>query len=657
MRSRCVERTDPEAGHLTTNRQRRWTAYLSNRLWVLCALLVVLGALALMQYRWIDQLAKAQRQRTRANLSSALSNVESDFDIEITRAFLAFQVPFPNVSYVERYEEWLHDAPYPQLVRGVYLAAADVSGTLPKPIVAQEPAIRHVEWPEDFQTMAPQFDGIGASVAAPIGFQVFSTSGGAGPFVSAGPQITVDGNPAFAFPTPFPAARFTSRVIVRALGKERSFQEAQFVRSGGRIAPPQWVLVVFNANYIRSTFLPALVERYFRGSSASDFDVIAVHRNPASSSTVVFPAPSDSVPTGFANPGGRVQLFQLRSDCFSTSYTATPIVIAANAAGSVRMVPTDRLSDILARKPTACSNPAPPTARRMSDTWELLGKYHAGSLDEAITTFRRRNLLLSGTVLLILAMGVSMAVLLAERGRALAETQADFILGVSHELRTPLTVIRVAADNLRKGIVENSEKARSYGEIIHTKATDLSNMIEETLALARMRSGVIRQGSPVRAEQIIKDALADSDFALRDAGMKLDLDVALDLPGVEVDLHLIKRCVGNLIQNAIKYAATGEKLVVRARTAVQRDKKMVEIAVEDHGPGISEDDLPHIFEPFYRGKTAVTSQIAGIGLGLTLVKRAVEAHGGAVEVESAATTRFSIFLPVRDVHTNGHKVV
>jgi len=612
-----------------------------------------------MQYRWIDQLAKAQRQRTRANLSAALSGVESDFDIEITRAFLAFQIPFSNVSYADRYEEWLRDAPYPGLVRGVYLMDPARSGTLPKPVVAQEPTIRRVEWGGDFQGPTFQVGGTAASVAAPVAapdeFQVFSTRAGAGALVSAGPEIIVDGNPALAFPVPLPAPpRRSDQVIVRAPGPDRPFQATQIVTSGGRMGPPQWVLVVFDAKYLRLTFLPALVERYFRSSSASEFDVIAVDRNRVPSS-VVFPAQSDSIPKEFEKPDGRVQLFQLRLDCFSAPSSLTPTTIAASAGGAMDVLSPDRLSVIWGRKSTTCSDPAPSLEGRVTGSWELLAKYRAGSVDEAIATFRRRNLFLSGSVMLVLALGVSMAVLLAERARALAERQADFILGVSHELRTPLTVIRVAADNLRKGIVENSEKAHSYGEIIHTQATELSNMIEETLALARMRSEVVRHRSSVAPEQIVSGALADNYLGLRGAGMKVGLDIAPGLPGVEVDLHLIKRCVGNLIQNAVKYAAGGQDLLVRARTAIRRDKEMVEFSVEDRGPGISKDDLPHIFEPFYRGNMNDTSQIPGIGLGLTLVKRAVEDHGGTVEVESGRITRFSIFLPVQYAQTNRHK--
>jgi signal transduction histidine kinase len=273
-----------------------------------------------------------------------------------------------------------------------------------------------------------------------------------------------------------------------------------------------------------------------------------------------------------------------------------------------------------------------------------------------MVTFRRRNLLLSGGVLFVLALGVSMALLAAERARALAEMQAEFILGVSHELRTPLTVITVAADNLKNGMVNNSAQVRSYGGIIHKHSAELANMIEETFSFARMRSETIERRSPVTPEQIVRDAVAENDFALRDSGLNVEIGLAPELPQVEVDLHLIKRCVGNLLQNAAKYAAAGQRLAVHARTAVKRDKEMVEISVEDYGPGISEDDLAQIFEPFYRGEAADSSHAPGIGLGLTLVKRAVEAHGGAVEVESGSTTRFSIFLPSHRTVPNGAKV-
>lgn len=265
-----------------------------------------------------------------------------------------------------------------------------------------------------------------------------------------------------------------------------------------------------------------------------------------------------------------------------------------------------------------------------------------------MATFRRRNLLLGGSVLLVLAVGISMLVVSTERARALAEMQAEFVLGVSHELRTPLTVIRLAADNLMKGMVESSEQAHKYGEIIQGRAAELSNMIEETLAFARMQSTtLIPHRTLVAPEQIVKAALADNESALRDAGVEVELDLPSDLPLLKVELRLVKRCLGNLILNVVKYAAMGRWMAIRATRASKPDGETVKISVEDRGPGISPGDLPHVFEPFYRGKHGEASQVPGVGLGLTLVKRVVEAHQGTMELESSARngTIFSIYLP------------
>jgi len=278
----------------------------------------------------------------------------------------------------------------------------------------------------------------------------------------------------------------------------------------------------------------------------------------------------------------------------------------------------------------------------------MLVRYRAGSLDQAMATFRHRNLLLGGSVLLVLALGISMLVVLTERARALAEMQAEFVLGVSHELRTPLTVIRLAADNLKKGMVESSEQAHKYGEIIHAHASELSNMIEETLAFARMQSTtLIPHRTLVAPEQIVKAALADNESALRDAGVEVELDLAPDLPLLNVDLRLVKRCLENLIQNVGKYAAMGRSMTIRASKADRPDGERVKISVEDRGPGISPVDLPHVFKPFYRGKHGEASRVPGVGLGLTLVKRVVEAHHGTVEVENSPLNGaiFSICLP------------
>ena len=625
---------------------------------MLGTLLILLCTLAVVQHHWINKLAEAQRQSAKASLSAALSNVESDFDIEITRAFVAFQLPFANLEYSERYQEWLLHAPYPNLIRGIYIAEPGQNDSPPKPVIPGEPPILSNAWQRELPKLEPPFGGImtSSAVSGPPVFQAFSAGASGVAFVSRNPKVVIDGNPAFVFPIMPPAPPVESTVVTRRLEKKSSFQKRKVVKFGGPAHPSQWAVVVLDLNYISTTFLPDLVRHYFRSSSGSDYETLVVDRKGTKSSRTIFPSQSAPPESQFAQPDGRIRLFELRLDCFLPSPPANVINVVGSAA-QVRVQSTENLSEILARKPSTCSTPAPMPDDGPGRSWEMLVRYRAGSLDQAIATFRHRNLFLSATVLLVLALGIFIVVLLTERARALAEMQAEFVLGVSHELRTPLTIIRVAADNLKRGVVESAEQVHKYGEIIHAHASELSNMVEEALAFARMRSGELaRHRTVVAPAQIVREALAEHESALRNAGMEVELDLAPDLPPINADVRMVRRSLDNLIQNAVKYAAAGRWMAIRTGKVSRKDGDRVQISVEDRGAGISPDDLPHIFEPFYRGKGAQASQAPGIGLGLTLVRSVAETHEGTVEVETANVTRFSIFLPPYSPH-DGQKVV
>jgi signal transduction histidine kinase len=226
--------------------------------------------------------------------------------------------------------------------------------------------------------------------------------------------------------------------------------------------------------------------------------------------------------------------------------------------------------------------------------------------------------------------------------------QTEFVLGVSHELRTPLTVIRLAADNLKKGLVDNSKQAHKYGEIIDSHALELSNMVERALAFARTQSRAFTPNTAcVSPEQLVRTSLDACQRSLQDAGMQVELDIEPSLPFIAVDVCLMNSCLENLIHNAVKYASVGKSMAVRIRKVNKPEGERVRISVEDRGPGISSIDAPHIFKPFYRGKQGDASQMPGVGLGLTLVKRVIEAHNGTVEVCSSqgGGTSVSLFLP------------
>jgi len=402
-------------------------------------------------------------------------------------------------------------------------------------------------------------------------------------------------------------------------------------------------VVALNAEYLKHEFLPDLTRRLFTQSGESDYELMVV--TAGDPETVIFQ--SDVAPTRglFTSPDATAGLFAMRADCF------LPAMPGPGSPGGRAFVPggfpPGGANEILSRKPLPCGKAAL-ALNKADGRWKLLVKHRAGSLDTAFATFRRRTMAISFGVLLVLALGITMLTLSTERARVLAKLQMEFAMGVSHELRTPLTVIRVAADNLANGMMENAQHAQKYGRVIGDEARRLTDMVEQILTFARVQSP--RRGSelsPVAPERIIRRSLAVCGPALRDAGMEVERFVDPDLPLISVDENLMVDCVQNLVNNAVKYASSGHWVRVRAEAVSHPDGRRVRITVEDRGPGVSADDLPHIFDPFYRAAAVRSSQIPGVGLGLSLVKRIIEAHHGTVEARSSehSGAAFILHLP------------
>jgi signal transduction histidine kinase len=277
--------------------------------------------------------------------------------------------------------------------------------------------------------------------------------------------------------------------------------------------------------------------------------------------------------------------------------------------------------------------------------WRLAVKHRAGSLEAAVANARLRNLGISFGILLLLGISVLTMVVTTHRAQRLASQQMAFVAGVSHELRTPLAVIRSAGENLADGLIEDATQSRKYGTIIRNEGRRLSEMVERILDFAgiqaQRRNYELR---PVEVTDLVKATL-DDNAALLDSGM---FEVATSLPPesmkILADPAALKSALQNLVSNAVKYS-NGSKWI---GLTVQRHGDSVEIRVQDRGIGIPSSDLPHIFEPFYRGREVMDAQIQGSGLGLSLVKHVVEGHKGTIAVDSSHRrgTTFTLRLPV-----------
>jgi signal transduction histidine kinase len=268
-------------------------------------------------------------------------------------------------------------------------------------------------------------------------------------------------------------------------------------------------------------------------------------------------------------------------------------------------------------------------------------KHQAGSLDLEVAGARHRNLAITCAALLLMALSSAALVVFLRRAEELNRMQMDFVAGVSHELRTPLAVIRSAGENLADGVVA-ADKTSNYGALVRDEGRRLSSMVEQILRFAGVESGRAPYTfAAVPVARLIDRAIDDSSAALENVVVEKQIEDAL--PNVIADEASISHCLQNLLGNAVKY---GDGKWVKVEAA--RHGSFVEFAVADRGPGVDPSEKRSVFNPFFRGKRAIDNQIHGLGIGLSLVRRVAETHGGSVAVtnQPLGGARFSLLIPV-----------
>jgi signal transduction histidine kinase len=232
---------------------------------------------------------------------------------------------------------------------------------------------------------------------------------------------------------------------------------------------------------------------------------------------------------------------------------------------------------------------------------------------------------------------------MADRIETLIRSEKELLANVSHELRTPLARIRIALELAEEG----DDKARRYLREIETDLFELEGMIDDVLTAARLdaATGAGPGGTPPlrRAHFPAGDLIdaAAARFSAHHAERELRVGIEGPLPDLEGDAKLLRRALANLLDNAAKYSDGPIEL-----RAARADGRLV-IEVVDTGIGIEPADLPRLFTPFFRTDRSRARGTGGIGLGLTLTRRIVEAHGGKVTVasEPGVRTAFKIELP------------
>jgi signal transduction histidine kinase len=557
---------------------------------IAAVLLILLIALATLQYRWIGRVSAAEHQRLRESLLADGTRFTEDVDRELTRAFLYFH-PEPSTDEegirhaVRQLDRWRAEAPWPDLVKDLLVVrqSSPQLSVLRPGAVGFEPAA----W-------TPELAGVRQRLQAdtPPPF----------PFVAPiDPEI-----PGLVLPLVFASSR--------APGDERML-----------------LVVRLDQRVLSSEILPELTRRYFGSRQGVHYAVAVLDTD----GRAVFRSDPAVPLEAFRNADLRLDMFRLR-----------PFHELRNLWTPRHQEPgqLDR-----PERPRSGYRIAGPDLHddHNARTWHLAIDHRWGSLETAVARVRWHNLAVSLGILALVAVTSGLMVVTTQRAQRLARQQIEFVAGVTHELHTPLTAIRSAGQNLADGVVADPQQVKRYGSLIEREGRRLSDMVGQALELAGIQSGRrVYHPRPEEVAGLVDGALEDCRSLLEDRKVRVERDIPADLPPVLADGEALQSALRNLIDNAVRHGrpADGDVWVgIKARQTPQG----VEITVSDRGPGIRREDLPHLFEPFYRGRDASANGITGSGVGLSLVRHAVEALGGAVTVETGpAGSAFTLRLPV-----------
>jgi signal transduction histidine kinase len=291
----------------------------------------------------------------------------------------------------------------------------------------------------------------------------------------------------------------------------------------------------------------------------------------------------------------------------------------------------------------------------IGQTWQLLVKHRAGSVETAVMAFRRRNMAISFGVLVVLGISALAIAVSSSRARRLGKLQMEFAAGISHELRTPLAVIQSAAHNLGSGVVKDREDIEEYAAIVKAEARRLTEMVEHVMAYTETQSGRKHYDlAPVDAADVTELAMRNMSTVLQEGNATVTRDVDTSLPPVMADAAALTRCLQNLLSNALKYGRGDHetaRIEIEGRHIPEPGSAgKVQLSVIDHGNGVPEDDVRDLFEAFHRGSNASTNT-PGNGLGLHLVDRIMKAQNGSVTYERASGGGSKFTLTLQAVET------
>ena len=560
------------------------------------ALVALVATLAILQYNWLGQISVAERQTMQTNLRTQGRGLQEEITKEIesaARGFVISQSEYRNKHWedlINRYLRWRSSTRYSGLIKSVFIAAANHDE--PFDLMRVDETARRLEpvsWPESFSGIRNRFASSAESFAINRSLKDLKEE-----------HLTKESLIEHGFiDEDVPAmVRFLVNFGREEEPEKRTDRERRSIEEMKAVHELPLAIIVFDIDYIRQAFIPELFKRRFRVDGSIDYDLQVVKK--------------------YINNEKRDE----------------------RVPNEALTVPGDLVMRVFIGRSSADFTRAP--------SWQILISHRSGSLEAAVAQARKRNLIVSFGILSLLALSTIIIILISRRAQRLARKQMDFVAGVSHEFRTPLAVIHAVSENLADGLITDSKQVEECGAVIRNDARRLAGMVEQVLEFAGVNRGKSwYQIQPVDIEGVFEDVLARYSTLEPRKTLRVEKQFEPNLPPVLADRGALECAVRNIIDNAVKYGGEPCWIGIKAHTRQDDRKEAIEISIADNGIGIKAADLDQIFEPFYRASDVVAAQIHGNGLGLSLVKKAVEANGGTISVSSTPGkgSWFTLVLP------------
>ena len=609
-----------------------WTASL-------IGIAMLLLALALLQYRWNEQIRQAAEVRVGANLESVMMKWHLDLYGELSTICVALQVGPDSGAhdrwndYLQRYQKWRKAGSTsdeniysnPDVVSDIYIweTTRGESARLLR-LNAEAGRIEPVAKSAELSGLLTHLRNKSTNLAVALRVWDRDESG----------QVQSRGESQSSA-----ASRLRSNAITGW-----QFDESipaivhPIVRNGTAVASESalvdWFVIVLNRSTIERRIFPELAMRYFGPGQEFEYKVAVV--SVGASSRLLYSSDRDFGINDVGNADSVMDIFGPPPESTENSFWQS----------------VKNKESLRGEEWHSFSGPVWfPIIQQSSQaaSWVLFLQHRTVPLETSINRVWRGNLILGGAILLLLTVSMFLVIIATQRERALARMQMDFVASISHELRTPLAAILSAGQNISDGFASD---LRRYGSIVINQSRQLIDLVDQILLFSAMKDGkkefVIE---PVEIEGILKALQKTTLPILEQHGFTVDIQRAEGTPPVLGDFQGILRCVQNLLDNAAKYSGDSRWIGVRLTVSDGANgTSEVAISIADHGIGVNPEELEHICDPFYRAPGAVAAQIRGSGLGLSVVRHIMKAIGGRLSVasEKGRGSIFTLYLRTVD---------